>query len=39
MGWLSNLALEDEVRQDLDLPRVVCKYEGVFPDELSGLPL
>ena len=23
----------------MGLPRVVCKYEDVFPDELSGLPL
>ena len=23
-GWLANLTLEDEVRPDLDLPRVVC---------------
>ena len=27
------------MRQELDLPRVVSKYEDVFPDELSGLPL
>ena len=26
------------MRQDLSLPRVVCKYEDVFPDELQGLP-
>ena len=37
-GWLASLTLEDEVRQDLDLPRVVCEYEDVFPDELLGLP-
>ena len=37
-GWLASLTLEDEVRPDLDLPRVVCEYEDVFPDELSGLP-
>ena len=37
-GWLASLTLEDEVRQDLDLPRVVCEYEDVFPDELPGLP-
>ena len=37
-GWLANLTLEDEVRPDLDLPRVVCEYEDVFPDELPGLP-
>ena len=24
-GWLASLALEDEVRPDLDLPRVVCE--------------
>ena len=38
MGWLASLTLEDEVRQKLDLPRVVCKYEDVFPDEQQGLP-
>ena len=38
MGWLASLTLEDEVRQDLDLPRVVCEYQVVFPDELPGLP-
>ena len=38
MGWLASLTLEDEVRQDLGLPRVVCKYEDVFSDELMGLP-
>ena len=27
------------MRQDLDLPRVVCEYEDVFPNELPGLPL
>ena len=26
------------MRPDLDLPRLVCKYEDVFSDELSGLP-
>ena len=26
------------MRPDLDLPRVVCEYEDVFLDELSGLP-
>ena len=36
-GWLASLTLEDEVRQDMSLPRVVCEYEGVFPDELPGL--
>ena len=39
MGWIANLILEDEVRQDLDLPRIVCEYEDVFPDEISRLPL
>ena len=38
MGWLASLTLEDEVRQDLSLPRVVWEYEDVFPDELQGLP-
>ena len=37
-GWLGGLTLEDEVRQDLSLPRVVCEYEDVFSDEVSGLP-
>ena len=26
------------MRPDLDLPRVVCEYVDVFPDELPGLP-
>ena len=38
MGWIASLTLEDEVRQGLDLPWVVCEYEDVFPDELPGLP-
>ena len=37
-GWLASLTLEDEVRQDMSLLRVVCEYEDVFPDELPGLP-
>ena len=37
-GWLASLTLEDEVRPNLNLPRVVCEYEDVFPDELPGLP-
>ena len=38
MGSLASLTLEDKVRQDLGLPRVVCEYDDVFPDELLGLP-
>ena len=38
-GWIASLTLEDEVGPDLDLPRVVCEYEDVFPNELPGLPL
>ena len=38
MGWLASLNLEDEVRQDLCLPRVICEYKDVFPDELLRLP-
>ena len=38
MGWLASLTLEDEARQELGLPQVVCEYEDVFPDELLGLP-
>ena len=38
MGWLASLTLVDEVRQDLDLPRMVGEYMDVFPDELPGLP-
>ena len=30
---------KDKVRQGLSLPRVVCEFGDVFPDELSGLPL
>ena len=37
-GWLASLTLEDKVRWDLNLPRVVCGYKDVFPDELPGLP-
>ena len=37
-GWLASPTLEDEERPDLDLPRVVCEYVDVFPDELLGLP-
>ena len=37
-GWLASLTLEDEVRPNLDLPRVVCEYEDVFLIELLGLP-
>ena len=37
-GQLASLTLEDEKRPDLDLPRVVCEYVDVFPDELPGLP-
>ena len=36
-GWLASLTLEDKERPDLDLPRVVCEYVDVFPDELPGL--
>ena len=35
---LASLTLEDEVRPDLDLPRVVYEYEDIFQDELPGLP-
>ena len=38
MSWLASLTLEDEVRQDMSLPWVVCEYEDVFPEELPGLP-
>ena len=38
-GWLASLTLEDKVRQDLSLPRVVCEYVDVFLDKLLGLPL
>ena len=37
-GWIASLTLEDEVRLDLDLPRVVCEYVDVFLDKLPGLP-
>ena len=38
IGWLVSLTLEDEAGQGLSLPRVVCEFEVVFPDELPGLP-
>ena len=37
-GWLASLTQKDEVRPDLDLPRVVREYEDVFLDELLRLP-
>ena len=37
-GLAGKLTLEDDARQELSLPRVVCEYKDVFPDELSGLP-
>ena len=39
MSWLVCLTLEDKVRHDLGLSRVVCEYEDIFPDELLGLSL
>ena len=39
MGWLASITLEDEVRQNLSLPIVVCEYDDGFSDELPGLPL
>ena len=38
MGWLASLTLENEVRQDMGLPWVVCEYKDFFPNELLGLP-
>ena len=38
MGWLANLTLEDETRQELGPPLTVCEYEDSFLDELSGSP-
>ena len=38
VGWLASLTLEDEVRQDLDLPQDICEYVDVFPNELLRLP-
>ena len=32
MGWLASLTLEDEGRQDLSLPWIVCEYKDVFPN-------
>ena len=39
MGWLASHTLEDEARQDLGLPRAICEYEDIFPNELPRLPL
>ena len=38
MGWLASLTLEDELRQGLSLPRVVCEFGDVFPKEQPELP-
>ena len=43
-GTVSGLASEPyprgqgQTRPDLDLPRVICEYVDVFPDELPRLP-
>ena len=37
-GWLAGLTLENDMRQDLSLPRVACEYEDVFSNEIHGLP-
>ena len=37
-GWLASLTSEDEARQELSLPLVVCEYEDVFSEEMPGLP-
>ena len=39
MGWLAILTLENKARQDLGLPRAICEYEDIFPNELPRLPL
>ena len=39
MGLVASLALQDQARQDLDMPLVVCEYGDVFSDELPRLPL
>ena len=39
VGWLASKPYpRGRGEIDLDLPRVVCEYEDVFPDELPGLP-
>ena len=35
-SWLASLTLEDEVRQDMSLPRVVCEYED-FSEQVTGI--
>ena len=37
-GLASKPYPKNEVRPDLNLPRVVCEYVDVFPNELPGLP-
>ena len=36
-GWLASLTLEDEVKPNLDLPRVVGEYEDVFSGWATGI--
>ena len=38
VGWLVSLTLKDEAGHGLSLPRVVCEFEDVFPEELPRLP-
>ncbi|XP_028114164.1 uncharacterized protein LOC114312152 [Camellia sinensis] len=37
-GWLASLIINEEAQSELNLPRVVCEYADVFPEELPGLP-
>lgn len=37
-GWLESLIINEEAQSELNLPRVVCEYADVFPEELPGLP-
>ena len=36
--WLASLTLNEEAREELRLPCMVCKYEDIFPKELPRLP-
>ena len=37
MGWLESLTLENEARQELSLPRVVCEYEDIWRTRRESL--
>ena len=38
MGWIASLTLENEARQELSVPQVVCEHEDNLLDQIPELP-